>query len=242
MPKGMDFMRLPDRSMHLPQMVKSRQMLTSLKNMKGCYTVLVMDIGAYTTDFGLVRFDTTFNTDLLNRPQIIQASYPAGIGDLDAAVFNELSKEKQVAIRGLSTSDWEKRKPALYRGEEVALPDPRGGIVKIGRGRDAAILKEKITSFSERIWELRNKFLGRVSAGQIHCHALTGGGSLIPGITDRITSLIAAEVGKLQPDLLGALENLDLTSADPHSEAYRVKSRELMRGGSAVGGASVFFE
>jgi len=99
---------------------------------KGCrYSVLVIDVGAFTTDFGFVEFDDSFYTDNLPRPDIIQLSCKIGVRELDQAVYEQLRPEVQGAIRRLTTTGWEGVKRRLYRQEPAAVRNPAGG--RLGR-------------------------------------------------------------------------------------------------------------
>lgn len=249
-PRGVDFQPQPSRSPNLPAMLKVPGLLQALHEVSGYYGVLVIDIGAFTTDFGYVRFDTSRATEL-NKPTIVQISHPIGIRDLDWAVFNKLPDEAQHAIRkNVSTSEWESIKPALYNGGEAAVRNPRGGVVYLGRGREKKTIQDEVTAFAERIWNLRSRFCETETntSGVIHAQALTGGGSMIPTVRDALTNRVQVTKGIPLRDLLielPASATVQGGAGMPNSrqiEAYKRETQELVRGGSAIGGASVFFE
>lgn len=246
LPKPMDFQPLPGRCPNLPAMLQAPGLLQALHSMTGYYGVLVIDIGAFTTDFGFVRFDASFADDSLNRPAITQQSYPVGIRNLDRAVFSRLSTEVQHAIREhASTADWESLKPALYKGEEVAIRNPRGGVLYLGKNREGKMVKDTVIAFAERIWELRSRFCEAMVNGQIHAQTLTGGGSMIPTVRNTLTSRVKVANGIPVRDLLDDPALRRRSAAPPSQteiEAHARQTRELVRGGSAIGGASVFFE
>ena len=73
-PKYLDFTGGPEREAYLPEMLDTRLSSVlrraTLQEKFDYYGVLVTDIGAYTTDFGYVRFEPSFFTADWNQPPI----------------------------------------------------------------------------------------------------------------------------------------------------------------------------
>lgn len=251
-PPVRDFKPAPERSVNLPRMLEPRlaQAFRAVLNpkMRDYYGVLVTDIGAFTTDFGYVRFDSSFRTDDWNIPVITQQSYELGVRELDRAVVQRLSPLAQEAIERTRPGDWETLKNSVYRGEVVALRNPKGGVLRIGEGIEALKIRNAITAFADEVWRARRRFLSANQCGSIDAETLTGGGAMIPLVRELLTQRMRAESASWIHDLLDEEEPRSaIPSRDGHVderavEARARQNRELVRGGSAIGACSVFFE
>jgi hypothetical protein len=216
--------------------------------MSGEFGLLVSDIGAFTTDFGYVRFDASFATDDWNRPIIVQESFRLGIRDLDLEVIESLIPETQGVIKGIRPADWERAKPALYRGSAAALRNPSGGTLVVGEGQEARAIARAVEAFAERVWKARENFIQARVLGPLQGEALTGGGAMIPGIRNVLLERIRLAGRLWIYDLLdrdGPMRELTDARGGVDQRALEALIRgnqELIRGGSAIGGCSVFFE
>lgn len=249
MPPYEDFRPWLGRSVHLPSMLEPNIQKAFRKWAKGDpYGVLVIDIGAFTTDFGYVLFDTSFWTDNWNKPIIRQQSIPLGIRDLDEEVKNLLTPQAREAIEGSSSAEWERNKTALYSGKDVAFRHPTSGVIVVGKGGEAEAVKGAVESFAQRVVQARRHFYKTHELARIDAQILTGGGAMIPGLRQ----VAKADHDTNRPftyhDLLDedeprrVLPKLDNHDDEQAIEARGRQNRELVRGGSAIGGCSVFFE
>ena len=247
-PPRVSFMPSPGRALQLREMLEPEGLLQALRRIAGTFGVLVIDIGGFTTDFGYVEFDTSFATDDWQRPGIVQSSYELGIRELDHEIFAALDPRAQGAVEALSSSEWDAHKARLYRGEPVALPSPAGGAVTLGAGEEAERIRAAIEAFAERVTRARDDFRERFVRGPINAQTLTGGGAMIPPIREALARALSAEEGIQVSDLLDPEEpRRTLAARDRHVDERAVRERagrnlELVRGGSAIGGSSVFFE
>ena len=217
------------------------------------YGVLVVDIGAFTTDFAYVEFDESFYDENVPRPEIIQISREVGIRELDRSVCDRMRPEVQHAIGRISMSDWEFAKRLLYCGKEAAIRNPEGGMLKIGTGSEATTIADAIEEFAARVVEEKRVFCSNKVRGRIDAQVLTGGGSMIPLVHNALVKAMKDKQDGRFYDLLDEKEpdevlRLIKTPAgnwvyDPKEvEARFGQNRELARGASAIGGGSVFFE
>jgi hypothetical protein len=211
------------------------------------FRFLAIDVGAFTTDFGLVTFDTSFTTDTPNKPDIIQRSAPLGVKALDEAVRRALPADSQAALQKRSTSDWEAYKHDLYAGKPAEFIS-EGRRVRIGAGREADAIKVQIELFADRVWQRFEEFVRTECIGALEAVALTGGGMMIPALRSELTAkLRTRSIGRVF-ELLNdaqAEKQLDERGRSPtpkEKESWLAEGRELLRGGSAIGGCSVFFE
>jgi hypothetical protein len=217
------------------------------------FRFLAVDVGAFTTDFGLVTFDTSFTSDTPNKPKIIQASVALGVKELDSAVVEVLSRQSRAAIEGRSISERDQLKGLLYHSEP-AEAIWEGRRVRIGAGAEGEAIQEQIKTFGQRVWAAFQDFVRAECVGGLEAAVLSGGGMMIPALRDEIVRKLDARkpdgskrVGRIF-DLMDrgqAEKQLDERGEPPTTravDAWLRQGRELMRGGSALGGCSVFFE
>lgn len=243
-PPAAPFTPRAGRSLHLVKMLEPEGLLQALRRMSGSFGVLVVDIGGFTTDFGYVEFDTSFSSDDWHRPRIIQQSYELGIRELDQAIYDSLDPDAQRAIRRLSPAEWDALKVDLYRGAPVTL----GASLRIGGGEDAERTAEALRDFAARLITVRDAFLRDHVRGPINAQTLTGGGSMIAPLHRAVVQALSADEEARMYDLLDDDEprqTLTLRGGrvdEREVEARARRNQELVRGGSAIGGSSVFFE
>jgi len=217
------------------------------------YGVLVVDIGAFTTDFGYVEFDESFYNEKVPCREIIQISREVGIRELDRSVHDRMRPEVQHAIGRISMSDWEIAKRRLYSGSPAAIRNPEGGVLKIGTGSEAKTIADAIGEFAARVVEERRVFCSNKVRGHIDAQVLTGGGAMIPLVHDILVKAMKDEQGGRFYDLLdneepyGVLLQKKTPAGNWEYDREEVEARvrqnlELTRGASAIGGCSVFFE
>lgn len=244
-PPAAPFTPRAGRSLHLMKMLEPEGFLQALRRMSGSFGVLVIDIGGFTTDFGYVQFDTSFSSEDWHRPRIVQQSYELGIRELDQAIYESLDEDAQREIRRLSPTEWDALKVDLYAGAPVTLGSVRGKPRRLGdRERTAAALR----GFAERVITVRDTFLRDHVDGPINAQTLTGGGSMIAPLHRAVVQALAADEHTQVYDLLDQDEprrTLELRGGRLREEEVEARARrnqELVRGGSAIGGSSVFFE
>lgn len=244
-PPAAPFTPRAGRSLHLMKMLEPEGLLQALRRMSGSFGVLVIDIGGFTTDLGYVQFDTSFSSNDWHRPRIVQQSYELGIRELDQAIYDSLDEDAQRAIRQLSPSEWDALKVDLYRGAPVTIADERGRPRRIG---DAEKTTEALRHFANRLIGVRDTFLRDHVRGPINAQTLTGGGSMIAPLHAAVVQALATDEAARVYDLLDEQEPRRTLSQrgggvrEQEVEARARRNQELVRGGSAIGGSSVFFE
>lgn len=247
-PPAAPFTPRAGRSLHLMKMLEPEGLLQALRRMAGSFGVLVIDIGGFTTDFGYVQFDTSFSSNDWHRPTIVQQSYELGIRELDQAIYDSLPEAAQREIRKLSPSQWDALKVDLYRGAPVTLGEAGGKPLRIGGGDDAERTVEALQRFAERVIAVRDTFLSDHVRGPINAQTLTGGGSMIAPLHRAVVRALATDEDARVYDLMDEHEPRQTLSqrggrVDEREVEARVRrNQELVRGGSAIGGSSVFFE
>lgn len=248
-----------ERHPHLAEMFDAKGLLAAIRGnilqrpggeSKTHFGVVIVDVGAFTTDFGYIKFECDASFE--RPPEIVQLSSEIGVRQLDDAVRAQLRPEVKSAVSSASTTRWERAKRELYSGGAAAILNPKGGVFEIGTGQEAKTIAEALRDFAQRIVQSEQQFRRGQMNGPLDAYVLTGGGALIPMVREvlieaakksgvrRIYDLQDEEEHKrgLLKKWDGASWHLDRNELD----SRRSHNYELMRGGSAMGGCSVFFE
>ncbi len=192
------------------------------------YEVLIIDIGAYTADFGLVRLsDEPQNTF----PQCHTQSLPLGIFALDEHVCETLPEAKAEAIRNLSTTDRERYRQVVYG---IGMPWRLTADLQIGMGPEAKLIAHGIHWLADAIGDALDAFLDQHEVRSVQEVVLSGGGNGIPRMVHRLTERLAPS------GVLGY--HLALCEEIPGEAHTFPLSQPVIRGASAIGGASVLFD
>ena len=228
------------------------------KSVKGLaefhYTILVVDIGSFTCDFGSVTFNVVAGSieDFVT-PEIVQKSQPIGIAELDNSVLGKLDDEVREAIEAGSFHDWEDIKRRIYSGKPAGIKRPGRGRLSVGGGADAQMIEEEIEQYAKKVVRAVKSFCsvhGVVPGRAI----LTGGGTLISGIRERMVDSLSSKLNTMFYDLVDPDEPYRVFREkynkqtrtwaydEDEVEVRRVRNLELVRGGTAVGGCSVFID
>ena len=115
----------------------------------------------------------------------------------------------------------------------------------LGERDEATAIREAIRVFAEQVWQARQEFCTSQLAHSVHAEVLTGGGFMIPLVRQTLVKRIKEAGTKTVHDLLDdneARKALPSDASERAVERRRVQSRELVRGASAIGACSVFFE
>ncbi|GEM_PF-2188370 len=148
-------------------------------------TVMVVDIGAFTTDIASLTFDTTDVYDGLNA--IVEKSYPLGvINDLDKPLFAGLGQRHGFSWSELSFKDSELIKRSLYNGTPYFLLTRLNGKdtqIELGDSKDLQLIEKLAATFAAAILQ---KILEIVDKKKPERVFLTGGGSLIKPVASAL--------------------------------------------------------
>lgn len=193
------------------------------------YATLIVDVGAYTTDFGLISIDLAGHGFF---PLSETHSVPLGIHELDRRVMEVLPESVGNALRTFSGREWERFHRVIYaegRGWEL----PGAGAVGVDPAERVRI-GEVVAGFAREIAEGMNDFLEEFRPPAVQEVILTGGGTNIPEISRRLRLALASRgVGTFYLPKAGIQLN----------GARQVEIIPgVVRGASAVGGASVLFD
>jgi len=225
----------------------------TLKNEYFCYSILLIDIGSFTVDFGCVTFSVLGgHIDDFKTPDVVQESEPIGIAQLDESVLKSLRPTVRQAIEERPYRDWEDIKKRIYNEEEAAVRHKRHGMLVVGEGAEAAAIAGQIDDYADMVVKACSSFCTRYGVSPKKT-VLTGGGVFIRGLRDRVASKLKRQLTTSLYDLLDENEYKGpiLEKAIPGGgwrydqnevDARLRRNRELVRGGSAIGGCSVFID
>lgn len=201
------------------------------------YRALVIDVGAFTTDFAALSIDTGGKlSDITDGAGFStkQASIAWGITDLDAAVRVGLPEDKQQAIEGLSRKDFAAFQESVYsEGKGYRLADRR----VIGGDTDRPVVDAAVNDFIKRLTDETVAFCQALGPASMQELILTGGGSNIPVVRDALLKAAASLPGDavVKTHAPGIKKAQTGTPVDNLGEKFS-------RGASALGGASIYFE
>lgn len=199
------------------------------------YRALVIDVGAFTTDFAAVELkhegDAATNPDAAFA--VRQESLPFGVSDLDAAMADALPKEKGDWLRRARAIDWDDFRKAVYTDGKGFR---RAAIGVIGGPADADVVADALSGFAKRVAAEVTKFCGDLGASNMQELILTGGGNFIPAVRTAVQE--AARIGGHDYAKTHGPALKKVTGGPPIDKL----DEAFTRGGSALGGTSVYYE
>ena len=131
-------------------------------------SILMVDIGAFTTDLALLKFDTRSEDDGLH--SIIQHSHALGvINQLDRKVFSALENRHGFDWSRNSFEDAEGQKRTLYAGGTVPVLMP-GFSGEIGDAEDQTLVNQHAREFAGGIWAEMNGLLEQEKPKKVYLY------------------------------------------------------------------------
>jgi len=224
-------------TINLGGMFANGPLMTVLKdnNDHPSYRALVIDIGAFTTDFAGVELNSA--GQVIADPDSVfamsQHSVPVGVSDLDGLVAAALPADKAAWMRTAPGYDLEAFRRNVYSDGKVFATNVVG---RIGAGTEGEAIREAIQTFGRQVAGAVAEFCDGRTPASMQELILSGGGSAIPTVRDSLQQ--AAQTG-------------GNTYVRTHAPALRKTAggppvvkldAEFTRGGSALGGTSLYFE
>ncbi len=198
------------------------------------YRVLVIDIGAFTTDVAALAFDVRSEQDGLTKVE--QDSYAVGvINQLDRPLFKAIEKRHGFSVGDVSFEQSEQMKMDLYQGKSHSLLIKGKGGFEIGGETDDNLVKKYTKEFAREVCMIVGNHIEIQKPDEVR---LTGGGSLIGTVTAEVKTLLRAKRVRVQ-------SSDGFEAALKGSAKWRVwndTGEALVRLATAVGGASVILQ
>jgi hypothetical protein len=202
------------------------------------YGAMVIDVGAFTTDFARIELDSEGKviTDPDTAFECSQHSVPIGVSSLDTLVADVLPAEKAAWFRTAPGYDVDAFRRNVYSENKpfaINLPDRHE---RIGAGEEGAAIRDAIQAFGRQLGGAVAEFCeGRPPAAMQEL-ILTGGGSSIPAVRDALQQAASSGGNSYVRTHAPALKKV---AGGPPVAKLDVS---MARGGSALGGASLYFE
>lgn len=239
---------LPPEKIDMPTMFGSRSpiVVTDKNSSKSggpfpVYRAFVIDLGAFTADFALVELNPNNGVigDIVEALAVRLHSIPLGVFDLDRRMKTVFTAEQQSYISAsLTPFDWEDIRKKLY-SDRVAFRLADGS--SLGGGAQRPAVDEELHRFGTELASAARIFFDEPLPEQSAELIFTGGGMNIPAVRERVQSVLENAGHKFQKVHFP-------TDGKPTTPGTKTRpgmvrlSDQLARGGSAIGGASVFFE
>jgi len=224
-------------TINLGGMFAQGPLLTVLKEpaLHPTYRALVIDVGAFTTDFAGIEVNPNGGpvSDIDGALSVTQHSVPVGVSNLDAQVAAALGSEKGRFVFDLPHIEQEAFRRNVYSEGKPYATNVHG---RIGAGAEGEAIRDALQTFGRQLASAVAEFCDGRPPAAMQELILSGGGAGIPAVRDALQ--LAAQAGgnpyvkTHAPALRKAAGGPPVAKLDP----------ELSRGGSAVGGSSLYFE
>lgn len=204
--------------------------------------VLIADLGGYTADFAMIGLDledidARFDGQIDGKPRLKHSSKPIGVTDLDGRVRALLPEPKQKALDQIVADPDQQRLESFHKNCFGHLGRHTLKKITIGdSAKEKAAIREVIAHFAGEVADDAEGFLDIYQYGKIDDLILTGGGTMIPAVRQVLCQRLSHYGVRKVHLYMAAGEKLG-SSIPPHP----LKST-LVRGATAIGGASVYFD
>jgi hypothetical protein len=197
------------------------------------YRALVIDVGAFTTDFAALTLKPEGEPVLTPDAgfTLLEKSVPFGISDLDEQMRVTL-KVDEWPVKP-TWSDWAKVQQSVY-SEGKGYRAPGLGRV-VGGPTDSEAVQACLGAFTKRVSDEATTFCEALDPAFTQELILTGGGSNIPTIRAALQTAAKAKGTSFVKTHAPDLKRVKGTPVDKLDDHFA-------RGGSALGGASIYFE
>lgn len=203
---------------------------------------LIVDVGGYTTDFAMVGIDlqdidARLEGEIEDKKRLAHQSKPLGVSELDRRLLAVLPDVKQAVLREALTD--QQRFEAFHRGcygknHKYVLKRATIG----GTPTEKKLVTDVVQTFATDAADDAEEFLEINQYDRVDDLILTGGGTLIPKVRDALCASLSRYAAK------GLKVHTYFTEGEslPGVKQPHRLPLELVRGATAVGGASVYFD
>lgn len=201
------------------------------------YRALVIDVGAFTTDFAALTIDTQgqpLDTSTGAGFAVRAHSVRFGAFDLDTLLRKALTGDKREWLERSSRKEFSAFQRNVFgEGKGYRVP----GVGVIGGEADREPLQACLNEFGQQLAGAVTEFCSALEPASMQELILTGGGSSIPAVRDAL-------IGATQTGTSAFVKTHapDLKRGKPGAPPVDKLDETLTRGGSALGGASIYFE
>jgi hypothetical protein len=202
---------------------------------------LVVDIGAYTSDIAPLIIDLT--ADISQYGDGIEALNPTSVrlgisAELDQPLFQALLAQCPFDRSQVTFREFELLKETLYAGKTYVTATAKGEL-ELGTHDHQQIIDAHLVRFADAVWATLAPVAARHTPEWI---ALTGGGSCIPRLIQKIRQRIAAAGFGLASLGEGGAQQPPGADAGSRFTAWSETGVELKRLATALGATSVLLD
>lgn len=205
--------------------------------------VLIIDVGGYTADFAMVglHLDEIYSRlegTIDGKPRLAHNSKALGVSDLDARIAEILPDSKREALEKVIRDPDQQRLESFHRGCFGFLGRHSLGrnLIVGGTVAEKRHIRETLDQFAAEVADAAEDFLSIHQYEHIDDLILTGGGTMIPAVRDALGKRMS-HYGVEKVHL-----HLPKNEAAQFSTPCHPLGSTLVRGATAVGGASVYFD
>lgn len=201
---------------------------------------MIVDLGGYTADFAMIGLplddiESRIEGEVDGKRRAARYSEPIGITDLDDRIRELLGDRGRSVLEMMARDPDQRRLETFHRsvyGKYRVYS--AGNRVTIGAGDEMGQIRECVQKFAEDVAEYAERFLEINQYDHIDDLILTGGGSMLPAVRhalrDRLTPYGVRQT------------HLYLDPGEPAGRGLHQLPQQLVRGATALGGASVYFD
>ncbi|HUR55656.1 MAG TPA: hypothetical protein VMZ71_16080, partial [Gemmataceae bacterium] len=195
------------------------------------YRAWSIDIGAFTTDFAALDVESGGHEigALDEAITVRQHSVPLGILNLDERVLDVLPSEQREWLKTAGTFEWMDFRQRVYTNRQTLRTVAIGAI-------GGPKVDQAIADFAKQLASACEQFVSEAPPVKLQELVLTGGGNAIPTVCEVLTNTMRG----------GGREFVHVFWPQPAKRTEPSGVRKLdtpfARGGSALGGASIYFE
>jgi hypothetical protein len=228
----------PKRRLQLGRMFRNGPIMRPLAAPKDypAFRAWCIDVGAFTTDFTALTLDPAGKT--VSEPDealsVRQHSIPLGVSTLDERVLQVLPADQSEWLRKTASAlDWEDYRQRVYAGRQ---PFRTAEVGTIGGSDRRPQIDQAISDFARQLAEACEQFIAELPPVKLQELVLTGGGNSIPTVCETLAGVMQGD-GR---QFVHIFWPLPARRTEP--QCHRRLDVNLSRGGSALGGASIYFE
>lgn len=197
-------------------------------------TIVIVDIGSFTTDLSIVDFDAGADGDFIANPE--QTSYKVGIiAGFEEPLLDHLSGRHGFTVAGLTFEEREAIKRAFALGKSFMLTLPGSQNIKLGDAADQKVARQIAAELASRVWD---SYREKTANKRVKYLILTGGGSVAPLVRDAIHAQFAG--AKVRWANIDGMETEEGETGD--LRRWPDTGETLARLATAVGAASVILD
>jgi hypothetical protein len=208
------------------------------------YWMLAIDLGGYTTDFGMLGFDLDNYEDPISgvcegRKRLSTVSFAHGMQELDRMTGQVVGPDKAAHLAELLNDADQRRLETLHRRiyQRQGTYTTYSGLV-FRDGAEAAAIDECISGFADDVVRRAGEFLEANQYQEVDCVVLTGGGFYIPLIRD----VVCRGLERYSPAGRRSVAHVPAPASENLPPHWRRMESEFVRGATAAGGASIWFD